>query len=686
MDISRNYWWLNADPKKWRIEDYRGAGENIYTSHNTKGNKRRIYSYFSQVKPGDLAVGYQTSPIQKVIVVFEITKSLYKDEKYGDCIKFVNKEFLPYQLSRNEILNDTVLADMEVFKYRTGSLFKLTETQFNAIVSLSYSLAAKNEKTEPKQAPSVKSPEKKDQNEFNKGDYKQFAISETFDPVIGVKELAAEIALLIKNLQTKDKGKMIGIFGKWGRGKTFLMEQIWKKLKEENQSKSKQKPGMFYKIDFQAWKYQDTPASWAYLYEAFAWKYYQAEEKASFRPIFKYLRLFRLNKRRIGLWPVLLFILVIFAYCMIYSLFKLSMIGDMDNFKKFIETVNIEVFGSTIGVGLLFLINLYLKFKSKASNLFSRFFKKPSFVKLLGIQAEIQKELRDLLTAWISGEEVEKYNTRVLVVVDDIDRCSEERIIQVIDSLRIMLEDEEISWRVVVMAAVDERVLKRAIKWKYHDLLEKDYELEKNIIKKQKAAKILASEYMDKLFLSGIKLGTLTGDERREIFGVLTKGKVEPEKTEEKSGASKVHLNGEDGVIQNDKNEEKEKDDEKKYELSAFENKEIEKILESYKDATPRQIRIFYYRYLLARNLVSNRLETIGEKEDWGKSEEVSVMGRLLLHFSLMNEPGVIKEVKLGIIKRDEVIVEFQISEKSYKLKRLILIEILNVLEMVIAY
>jgi hypothetical protein len=665
MKASRNYWWINADPKKWRIEDYRGDFEHIYTSHNKEGNKRRIYSYFSQVKPGDLAVGYQTSPMQKVIVIFEITKSLYKDEKYGDCIKFVNKEFLPYQLSRNEILNDTVLADMEVFKYRTGSLFKLTETQFNAIVSLSYSLAAKNEKTEPKQAPGSQNSDKREQNLFNKGEYKEFSISETVDPVIGVKELAAEVALLIKNLQTKDKGKMIGIFGKWGRGKTFLMEQIWKELDKGNQSNDKQNTRLIYKIDFQAWKYQDTPASWAYLYEAFAWKYFQAEEKTWFRRISKCLKLFRLNIKRIGLWRILLFFWAIFIYCMIYGLSKLSII----------------VIGTT-GIALTFLIKLYSELKSEASNLLNRFFKKPSFVELLGIQAEIQKELRDLLTTWISDEEVKKHNTKVLVVVDDIDRCSEERIIQVIDSLRVMLEDEEISRRVVVMAAVDERVLKRAIKWKYHDLLEKDFELENNSQKKQKIAKILASEYMDKLFLSGIKLGTLTGDERRKIFGVLTKGKVEPEK----SGASKVHLNGEDGVIQNDKNEEKEKDDEKKYELSAFENKEIEKILESYKDATPRQIRIFYYRYLLARNLVSNRLETIGEKEDWGKSEEVSVMGRLLLHFSLMNEPGVIKEVKLGIIKRDEVIVEFQISEKSYKLKRLILIEILNVLEMVIAY
>lgn len=55
---------------------------------------------------------------------------------------------------------------------------------------------------------------------------------------------------------------MLGIFGPWGRGKTYFFNRLKMNLI------NKQKHELEYTIvEFNAWKYQDTPALWAYLYE-----------------------------------------------------------------------------------------------------------------------------------------------------------------------------------------------------------------------------------------------------------------------------------------------------------------------------------------------------------------------------------------------------------------------------------
>ena len=62
----QRYWWLNANPRVWRIDDWKLGERQTYTVLNEKGNKRRRFEYFQQVQPGDQVIGYQSSPIQKI--------------------------------------------------------------------------------------------------------------------------------------------------------------------------------------------------------------------------------------------------------------------------------------------------------------------------------------------------------------------------------------------------------------------------------------------------------------------------------------------------------------------------------------------------------------------------------------------------------------------------------------------
>ena len=87
------YWWLNANPKIWNFEKTPVGEKQTYTSHNEKGNKRQKYKYFQEVKPGDLVVGYVTSPQKEVVAVCKITKGLHQTDD-GEEIEFEKVEQL----------------------------------------------------------------------------------------------------------------------------------------------------------------------------------------------------------------------------------------------------------------------------------------------------------------------------------------------------------------------------------------------------------------------------------------------------------------------------------------------------------------------------------------------------------------------------------------------------------------
>ena len=130
-----NYWWLNANPKYWKIEDYSVGQEQSYTTHNERGNKRRIYDYFTQAKPGDLILGYASTPIKKVVAIFEVSKGLHIDEDTGEeQISFVIQKFLPDPVSWLDLKEIPELKDCEVLNNNQGSLFKLKKEEYDTIL------------------------------------------------------------------------------------------------------------------------------------------------------------------------------------------------------------------------------------------------------------------------------------------------------------------------------------------------------------------------------------------------------------------------------------------------------------------------------------------------------------------------------------------------------------------------
>ncbi len=130
-----SYWWLNANPKMWDFEDLPVGGTQTYTSHNEQGNKRQKYKYFAEVKPGDIVVGYVTSPQKEIVAICNITKELHQTDQ-GESIEIKKTEQLKKRVPL-ELLRETAdLRQSEPIISNQGSLFKLTAEEYEIIRTL----------------------------------------------------------------------------------------------------------------------------------------------------------------------------------------------------------------------------------------------------------------------------------------------------------------------------------------------------------------------------------------------------------------------------------------------------------------------------------------------------------------------------------------------------------------------
>lgn len=125
------YWWLVANPKIWSLNALKVGEKQEYNLYNDNGNKRRIFQNFLDAKVGDIVIGYESTPTKQIVAITEVAR-----ESDGATVEFAKKESLLNPIDFSVLRNIPELQDMEFMKNQQGSLYKLTEEEYNTIIDL----------------------------------------------------------------------------------------------------------------------------------------------------------------------------------------------------------------------------------------------------------------------------------------------------------------------------------------------------------------------------------------------------------------------------------------------------------------------------------------------------------------------------------------------------------------------
>lgn len=370
---------------------------------------------------------------------------------------------------------------------------------------------------------------------------------------LNVDAYANVLATLFTQADTDDF--CFALYGPWGRGKTFLIERV-------EQALARMKSG-YRTIRFSAWKYPTAPEVWVHLYEEFA--------RVAFNPGYRALpTIVRTGIAKHGSMSLLiayaglaLSLLPLsdsfqWGVGVVKSLYPLFGVAGFIWLLTFIKSVarthvrlskdylrasrHTEKLGlqATIGTDLRALLKGWIPTKS-LGKLFVlaywiisacviaftwlRFHSGDSVERWAqthfkatvvggpenGVALAVMIGLLVLATCVIGlmryGGATPK---RILLVVDDLDRCKFEHLLSVMESIKLLLEDPEVSCRVQVAMLLEEDVLKHAIFDKYRRLTDVG-----TAIGATCDASDLITDNCEKLFTAHLRLPTLSTEELR---------------------------------------------------------------------------------------------------------------------------------------------------------------------------
>lgn len=392
------------------------------------------------------------------------------------------------------------------------------------------------------------------------------------EPCFGIKALAT---CFIKQLDkiakhTNDNFCMLGIFGPWGRGKTYFFRQIKSVLRQRAEEKDEKESIQYKIIEFNAWKYQDTPAIWAYLYETI-----YKEGLNCLSRIWFYIKQLWLKQ-----WLRIISVIAIYGIVWVVYWYISEHLDFSEHIKSIMQDLRMPLAWLTALSGLFYSI---IKNPTSIHEAIEKHFKRKSYRSMLGIQNDLEQDLELLIKNIIDNPE----NEQIILYVDDIDRCETAKMLNVVNSLRLILENTEIQKRMIVICSVDPN--------KLVDAYCRNKSTNNGYTEEQRKE---AKEHLDKLFIFGIGLSAL--DQSQQIEYLKKLYNANEEKIVTQSPFSTNREKHSFIAIPNNK------------ELPDLTDNKLGEYLSKYLEEnkivglTPRKIRIIYYRLLFANNIMAS--------------------------------------------------------------------------------
>ena len=115
-----NYWWLSINPKMLKFRELDIDDCFYYYALNEDGSLKTLHKNFTEIKRGEIVVAYEVEPSNEILGLCVCVQEL-QDER----ILLKKIEGLTDTVTRYSLETQIDLANLEVFRYMQGTLFKL---------------------------------------------------------------------------------------------------------------------------------------------------------------------------------------------------------------------------------------------------------------------------------------------------------------------------------------------------------------------------------------------------------------------------------------------------------------------------------------------------------------------------------------------------------------------------------
>jgi len=236
--MEASYWILKLKTPTWNIEGLQHSTECWFNSYTEK-QKRPEYDLFQKVKPGDMILGYAQGINNGIIGTFKVTAGIHEDRQLGEIISFNSEDILesPVHITGQKF---------DFYEELTGNgqlrLFEISKDIFEEILSPAPGQEQLVEETE-----TIRTTLPFFYTEGNHGNKDQL----DFENDIG--SLSAVMSLV-----SVKPPLAIGLFGKWGSGKSFFMEKLYERVNECANSGKPEFVRNVVQVKFNSWHYADT--------------------------------------------------------------------------------------------------------------------------------------------------------------------------------------------------------------------------------------------------------------------------------------------------------------------------------------------------------------------------------------------------------------------------------------------
>lgn len=256
----------------------------------------------------------------------------------------------------------------------------------------------------------------------------------------------------------------------------------------------------------------------------------------------------------------------------------------------------------------------------------------PSYAKDIGDVPQMSQDLKILCGIQLGAGAREKYTRRMVVIVDDLDRCEPDCIVKVFEAIKLVMDIPN----VIVIISMDHRIALSALSENYQSI-ESYHELG--------CARSIARDYLGKIINYSICLPPLSSDNVKAYIahlieesaaetlnsqsisanGRAKETNVQPEAEQDQSGASQKRS-------EKDKQKNESKKLEEKSSEVEFVDRDIQRSLADWAIKlginNPRQIKRLYNSYHMMINIYPG--EQIGPKDD-GAHTNLALLALMLV-------------------------------------------------------